>query len=572
MTLWLISCHYKERMIKQCSEVASNEVLNADLCIIGTGPAGLTLAHELQSQNLRVIMLESGGFEADEATQSLYDGPSGGSPDPYRMRRRQFGGTSNDWAPAVDHDSISVRYAKMHEIDFEPREGMRYFGWPFPRSHLDPYYHRAKSFLRCAPFEPSRWEYGDDDHPLEFQDREITTEVVQFGSRDVFLKECRDQLASSTRIDVYLNLNVVAIETNEDGNAAARARVATLDGKRLSVAAKIFVLATGGIENARLLLLSDGTDRHGLGNQHDVVGRFFIDHYSHFGGILYPTDRSIFERMALYDIRRVAGVSAQGVLVVAPELMRREGLLNTATFLVPKDRMHPQKRSAHAAKRLLIAKATKRPYDRPPDRPSATPELIRNMVLGYLAELPDRIHRKFIVRRPYPWTSGNLSGWSLHPYKQQDFAIIELQQLFEQAPHPDNRVMLSDELDRLGCRKVKVERRLNPIDIESLRRTNLILRDGFARSGLGRLVIDNDLTTPEYNSLWAGASHHMGTTRMHDDPRQGVVDSNCKVHGIANVYIAGSSVFPTGGYANPTLTIVAMTLRLADHLKAASGA
>jgi choline dehydrogenase-like flavoprotein len=562
----------KDGMIKYHSEVPSAEILKADLCIIGAGPAGMTLAHELESQNVRVIMLESGGLAADEATQSLCDGPASESAYPYRLRFRQFGGSSNGWGAVIEGESLGVRYAMMDEIDFERRDGIPYTGWPFLRSHLEPYYRRAQRFLRIAPFDVSRWENADNAHPLEFQGGGITTTVVQFGPRDVFLKECREKLASSTRIDVYLNLNAVAIESNENGSLATRVRVVSLDGKQLLVEAKTFILATGGIENARLLLLSDGIVKSGLGNQHDLVGRFFIDHYGHFGGILHPAERSVFERMALYDLRCVAGVSAMGILVLTPDLMREQQLLNTATYLVPRSRTYPHRRSANAARKLLVAKLTKRPwlYDRPPDRPRAATDLLRRMVLGYIADFPDRLHRKFFVGRPYPWTSINEGGWSRSAHKDQDFAVIEIQQLFEQVPDPENRVMLSDELDVLGCRKAKVERRLSPIDIESLRRTNLILRDAFARSGLGRFVVDNDLTTPEFTSVWHGASHHMGTTRMHDDPKQGVVDSNCKVHGVANLYIAGSSVFPTGGYANPTLTIVAMTLRLADHLKAVS--
>ena len=142
-------------------------------------------------------------------------------------------------------------------------------------------------------------------------------------------------------------------------------------------------------------------------------------------------------------------------------------------------------------------------------------------------------------------------------------------QLFEQGPDPENRVMLSEERDRLGCRKAMVQRRLSRQDVESVRRTHRIFRDELTRCGLGRFAIDDDFVTPEFTSVDHGASHHMGTTRMHDDPRQGVVDANCRVHGIGNLYVAGSSVFPTGGHANPTLTIVAMALRLADHLNLA---
>ncbi len=197
---------------------------------------------------------------------------------------------------------------------------------------------------------------------------------------------------------------------------------------------------------------------------------------------------------------------------------------------------------------------------------------LKRCALGYMVNVPHRIYRKFVARRPlhFYWAIG-VGGWSALPHKEREFGTFELAQLFEQSPDPDNRVMLSDERDQLGCPRAKVERRLTERDVASVKRSHEILRDEFARCGLGRVEIDHDFVTPEFTSVDHGASHHMGTTRMHDDPRQGVVDANCRVHGIANLYIAGSSVFPTGGHANPTLTIVAMSMRLADHLMASLG-
>ena len=463
---------------------------------------------------------------------------------------------------------LGARYAIMDDTDFEPKEKVPHTGWPFRKSHLEPYYERAQSFLGIAPYDLSRWEDRDEARRLDFGGNRITTSIVQFGPRDVFLKDCRERIASSNNVHAYLKLNVIEIESNEEGTRVLRVRVATLDGKHLGIAARSFVLAAGGIENARLLLLSHGTVKAGLGNQNDLVGRFFIDHYGLFGGMVFPADRSIFNRMALYDLRRVNGFAGMGIVVPTQETIRRESLLNTATYLVPKHPTYHHSRKSFHAWRLLKARILKRPVERKPDRPDGIAEHLRRIVVGTAAYFPHKLYRKLIVGRPFPETSIIWGSWSELPNKEREFGAIEIQQLLEQAPDPGNRVLLSDERDRLGCRKAKVDRRLNEIDWENIRRTNLILKQEFARSGIGRFVIDKDFVTPEFSSVSHGASHHMGTTRMHGDPKRGVVDATCRIHGMANLYVAGSSVFPTGGFANPTLTIVALTIRLADHLKA----
>jgi choline dehydrogenase-like flavoprotein len=556
-------------MFRQESDVANDEILRADLCIVGTGPAGLTLARELAGEKIQIAMIESGGLEVDEATRSLRDGPTGSPPQAYALRERRFGGTSTLWGALAVDGSVSVRYVKMEEIDFETREGMPHTGWPFRLRHLEPYYERAQRLLRIAPFEPAKWANGEDARPLPLEESGLIPGVVQFGPSEVFHKESRELLAASTQVVVYLNLNAICIETDQAGTAVTRIRLATLDGKRAWVEAKTFVLATGGIENARLLLLSNETVKTGLANQHDVVGRYFMDHFCQFAGILYPADRSLFDRLAFYDMRAPGSVSGMGIIRLSPELMRANNLIGVGTYLLPKQRTYGHQRVGSAYKAILGAKLRKQtwPPGALPDRKRGYAELVSGMAGNLMVSIPARLYRKLVVGRPYPWTSINDGGWSQLPHKSKDFGILEVQQLFEQAPHPDNRVMLCDEPDRLGCRKAVIDRRLRPFDIENVNRVNEILRDAFARTGVGRFVVDKGLTSPYLTSLWQGSAHHMGTTRMHDDPKQGVVDSDCKVHGMANLLVAGSSVFPSGGWANPTLTIVAMSMRLADHLK-----
>jgi hypothetical protein len=159
----------------------------------------------------------------------------------------------------------------------------------------------------------------------------------------------------------------------------------------------------------------------------------------------------------------------------------------------------------------------------------------------------------------------DLGGWSDLPHPEKTFGVFEVAHQTEQAPDPDNRVTLGTELDRLGCRKVKLHWRWTDTDLNSIKRAQEIFAEEIARSGLGTFKIARDKGSPVPITL--STHHHMGTTRMHVDPKQGVVDPNCQVHGVSNLFMAGSSVFPTGSFANPNLTIVAMSIRLADHVK-----
>ncbi len=136
----------------------------------------------------------------------------------------------------------------------------------------------------------------------------------------------------------------------------------------------------------------------------------------------------------------------------------------------------------------------------------------------------------------------------------------------EQAPNPNSRVQLGTDRDALGSRKIVLDWRVGELDRRTVRVALEAIGHAVGAAGLGRLY-SRPVAEPEFWPTVFGGHHHLGTTRMHRDPRSGVVDRDCRVHGLANLYVAGSSVFPTGGFANPTLTIVAMTLRLADHLR-----
>ena len=551
-------------MLIDARTIPTNSTIETEVCIVGAGPAGITLAREFVEQNFRVCLLESGSLEFDENTQSLCQGESVGDfLAPLKdQRRRQFGGTANAWKVKLGNSQLGVKYAPLDKIDFEKRDWLPYSGWPFDKSHLDPFYERAQSVCKIGPFAYEADAWKDAQTPqLPFTSDQVFTSMFQFGSGAVFTREYRDEINRSSNITTYLNANVVDIETDETARTVTRVRVACLQGNKFWVRVKLLILATGGIENARLLLLSDQVQKTGLGNQNDLIGRFFMGHPK-LSCMLVPFQREIFNATALYDRHQVNDVVVGGKLVLTEDVMRREKLLNISALLLPR----PEPYQVTAVRSLRTLRLLKRRAAMPKD----TLKHLGNIINGIDYILP-AVYRAVVKHQPLlPGTSG--SGWSSLPSKERIYSMFEVVHQTEQVPDPNNRVMLNAERDRLGLRKVRLHWKFSDTDICSIKRSQKIFAEEFARAGLGQLQVENEQELPQlsfgsFDGHHHAGHHHMGATRMHVDPKQGVVDENSKVHGVSNLFIAGSSVFPTGGYVNPTLTIVALAIRLADHVK-----
>jgi choline dehydrogenase-like flavoprotein len=455
--------------------------LEADLCVVGAGPAGITLARALAASDLRVAVLESGGgFTPDRNAQALCDGTTVGDPyaGPLLTRRRQAGGTVNDWNTPVGA-VMGAKYVPLDAADFSERPWLPRSGWPFDLAELEPYYVRAHEVCGLGPYTYRAEDWADAGRaPLSLRSELLTTGVYRFGVGGMFTDRYLREIARAADVVLYLHATAVELETDRAGERVTQARLRCLTGRELRLRARAFVLAAGGIENARLLLLSGGGDPHGLGNGHDLVGRCFMEHPRDRSYTLVPYERT---PMAFYVMHDTGRGPVMGRLALSEEAMRREHLLNMSITLFPP-------------------------------------------------------RRNYLVRR------------------RRVRLLINL----EQAPDPDNRVTLGAQRDALGLPKVQLEWRWREADQRNLERLRGVLGRELGR--LGRLV--SAPVPPDPN-----AHHHLGTTRMHRDPRQGVVGVHGRVHGLANLFVAGSSVFPTGGYANPTLTIVALALRLADHLR-----
>jgi choline dehydrogenase-like flavoprotein len=547
-------------MLIDAGTVNRGTLYETDVCVIGTGPAGLTLIKDLAAEPIRICAVESGGREFEQSAQALSEGTTI-SPDGYpshlltAARRRQFGGTANLWDDelnAGEGDEL-VRLVPLDAIDFEKRDWVPHSGWPFDKSHLDPFYERALQLGGAGPFayEVSDWKSHHSELPVPAT--RLRTRMSQFGSRTIFTRDLPNALASADNVFVYLNATLLELIVRE--NRVQRARIAVSPDHEFQISAKLFVLAAGGIENARLLLLSDSVQPRGLGNEHGLVGRFFMDHPTFRLGVLSPVDRNLFRSAGLYDHHVVNGVPVMGKFTFRQEVLRREQMLNICATLTPRGRSY-ESRAVNIVKRAAESQS------------KAAAKLLRAEFRSIATGWDE------VLLKGYEWLTSkqphyfeNKGGWSRLPNNQRRYRKFEISCLAEQSPNPENRVALGNGLDRLGQRKVQLHWGWSELDLQSIRRAQEILKEEVEECGLGQFETQLQLDCGQPPQV-ASPHHHLGTTRMHTDPREGVVDEDCRVHGISNLYLTGSSVFPTGGFANPTLTIIALALRLSYHLRA----
>jgi choline dehydrogenase-like flavoprotein len=493
-------------MFIDASTLAPDTVIESDVCVIGAGAAGITIALGLAKHGLDVVLVESGGLTRDPETQRLYEGRTVGAPYALEASRlRYLGGSTNHWGGLC---------RPLEEADFLPRPWIEHSGWPIRKSHLDPYYEKAFAILDI----PYRRRFEDVEQDTEGHPRllgprnEVFEPVLWSKSPPTRMGEkYRDEVARSSRIRCYLHANAVELVPEPSGRAVRQLRAKSLAGHAWTFSARRYVLCAGGIESARLLLLSDAVVPDGIGNGHGLVGRFFLEHPNQFVGrmvVASPPGRAAFQEEYVQERARDPRSGIWDLFF---------GFAARATV-----------RQTH---RLLGCSVNAFPADPNLDAgAAAVGELVTNPLGTAHADRPSRIYRLGVVA--------------------------------EQRPNPESRVLLTTERDALGQRKVAVDLRLTSLDVRSIDKSLRLFAIELARCGSGRAQLD----AFDPSSPMTLVGHHMGTTRMADDPRRGVTDADGRIHGVDNLYVAGSSLFPTAGFANPTVTIVALALRLVEHL------
>lgn len=507
--------------------------LSCDICVVGSGAAGLTIASELLNTPLKVVLVESGGWEHEPPTQALYDVDVSGLPHPGATegRFRICGGSTTKWGGQA---------LPLTPIDFERRDWVRHSGWPISFNDLIPYYSRASRFLFVDDlnFDTDLFEHLRT-RPPAFDPQRLCYHFSKWSPKPSIREHYLPTIGQSDDCKLLLHANVTDIVLEGALNRVRTINVRSLEGHSAKVSARNFVLCVGGIETARLLLANDRQHPNGIGNEHDLVGRFFQDHPSAMIGFLKAHNPA--RAQGLLNVFHKRGLKYSVRCTATPQWQREHRTLNASmgTTFVQNDSGLQDMKDVYAGIR----------------QKSFRGETLRKLLR--------------VARRPSPAIQ---PAWHflVHGRSFAPGAQILIGVTSEQEPNPDSRILLSDRSDALGIRRTNVRWQLTEMTRHTIQKFAGLLREQFQQAGIGEIQLEPWVRddSPEWPEHISDQFHHIGTARMHDSARQGVVDRNCQVYGVSNLYVGSSAVFPTSGHSNPTLTIIALCMRLADRLKA----
>ncbi|HUP74233.1 MAG TPA: GMC family oxidoreductase [Acidimicrobiales bacterium] len=557
-------------MIEDATQLPVSALLEGDVCIIGGGAAGITLALELIPSDLKVILLTGGAEKETSADRDLYRGhatPTDSHEPLEENRRRVFGGTTTAWGGrCVPYDAV----------DFAERPWLYESGWPIGIQTIAPYLDRANQLCEAGActYDARDLDGAPPEMITGFDDEILTsTRLERWSPPTKFSAKYRPALAAATNVSVLLNAHALELTTTDDGSAIAAIRAASAPGREFTVRCHRYVVACGGLENARLLLVSNAKNHAGVGNEHDNVGRYYMSHL--FGTHAYA-EIEIDSEHFRYDFER----DPEGVyyrrrfwLSEAAQAERRVG--NAIAYF-----SRPPSDGDHAIHQDPLFSATYlgRYYIRVFNRYGligACREIRRDkaslrrhwrtLIVGAPRFTPTAlrlIRARFLGDRRLPMVLAPKSSRRHYLYYQT-----------EHLPDRESRLVLHADRDAFAMPRLDARVRFGQRDIDTVLALHRAVGRRFVELGAGRLIYREEELEAEVRAGIASFNsnaHHLGTTRMSDDPRRGVVDANCKVHSVDNVYVAGSSVFATSSHANPTLLLVALAIRLAEHLRQAA--
>jgi choline dehydrogenase-like flavoprotein len=583
----------KAEAVVQTATFSAGETtaFEADLIIVGAGAAGAAIAREFAGAPFSVLILESGVDQETEAHAALNTVESIGAPtspaqiakrrafhaaqaafwrqeqQPFGVRCRVVGGSTAAWAG---------KSAAFDPIDFAERPWAAHTGWPFGRDEVGRYLDRAGEHLNLGPhlYGADFWRrYPGGEPAPHFPSDRLAPFFWQFArSRIDPLDVMRlgPELARLTAPNVRLltDATVTEVLTDDTATHVRGVKIASLNGRRGEVRSGCVVLAASGIENPRLLLASRAVRPEGLGNAHDLVGRFLMDHpgarIAHFG----PGDIAKVQRRFGFFGLTEGGRTHMYMhgLALSPALQEREGLLNAALYVMAEnapDDPWP------ALKRLL--KGQWRSFGADLWAVMKSPGLFFTgigMKILQSQRTPDPV-KALIVNAAIALNPNFVAQEFLSRGLPHKVIGLTIDAISEQAPHPDSRITLSETLDPLGVPRARIAWRLSPDAAQTLRRLALLIKEEFPKAGLPTPILEPWVESGRLeDAVIIDMAHTLGATRMADRPERGVVNPQGEVFGVAGLFVAGGSVFPTSGHANPTLMITALAVRLADHLKA----
>ena len=545
-------------MFVDAHQIDDGATLETDICVIGSGAAGLTIAHELAGTGLRVIVLAGGARRTRRRDQALYRGTV---IDPTqhswadRFRERRYGGTTSIWGG---------RCVPYDDIDFEARPYVPYSGWPFGRAVLEPYYARAAVYCEIgAPLFDAETALPDRPAPIlpGFNSPAVTaTGIERFSRPTDFGRLLERRLRAAESVRVILDAHCIGLVGAAGGAAIERVACASFRPARFSVRARFYVVAAGGLETTRLLLAARFAGETPVGIASPWLGCGYMGHLNGTVGVIrfHVPPRTI-----NYGYERSPeGVYCRRRFWITPPVQRELGLLNIMFRLHHPPINDPAHRDPVLSAMYLVKDLVLYEYSRKMREDRSLRHLIGHA--WNVAARPfalarfglDWVDRRMLRSRQLP---------SVALYSSIGRYAIEFHA--EQAPDPGSRLTLGSAADRFGMPELTIDWRAANLDVDSVRRAYGVLQRAFAANGVGALELDPTTISAAIARDGAVGGHHLGAARLADAPERGVVDPDCRLFGVPNGFVASGAVLPTSSQANPTFTIVALAIRLADHLK-----
>jgi choline dehydrogenase-like flavoprotein len=545
-------------------QLPHKHTLFADVCIIGGGAAGITIAHELKESGLSIIIVESGGERKDQQVQSLSAGEVSSEslhPPVHMYRERLLGGSSTIWGG---------RCVPFDEIDFETRDHIPFSGWPVSYHELQPFYERALWYCEAGDNDFSVGAVGSDHPFIEGYDEKVfEVGIERYSPPTNFGRRYGPALFHAPRLTVVLNATCVELIPAAQGDAIASARFATFASNEFEIKSTFYVIATGGLEVVRLLAASRRNSSAGVANSSGMLGRFYMCHIEGTFGALQLSPSS---RPVVWNFERTKdGVYARRKLRLKDTQQRNHRTLNMIFRLHHANPVDPRHQNSilslmYLSKRFILPEYRRKITTVELSELGKLPQgqaLLVSHLLNVARDTPSLM--KFIFK----WIYARHAAYHRIPYValHSPNGRYPLDFNSEQTPNPASQVSLTHDLDFFGVPQLHVEWRRSSDDIQSIAKTYRLLRSSLEAAQLGTVEFEDETLEERLSECGPVGGHHIGTARMSSNPKLGVVDEHCRAHDLENLYVASSAVFPTCGHANPTLTILALSVRIAQELQ-----
>jgi choline dehydrogenase-like flavoprotein len=538
-------------VIEYLTQESLHKGSNTDICIVGAGAAGISLCIALARKGHQVTLVDGGGFDESDANEDAYRGhASAPHPDTTEYRRQRLGGTTHLWGG---------RCVPFDKHDFEKRSHVPLSGWPIAKDQLVSYLESAQEICDAGVYDYSVASLTDSSPMFTALPKlapDLEECIERYSLPTDFANKYREELENSDNICVLLKARCTELHLDDASDTVTSISLSNGDDV-FELKASRFILCGGGVETTRLLLLAQRNNQNL--QKLEALGKYYACHYDLiFGELKFTHEKPKFNFQKTKD-----GIYARRKLQFSSDFQNRHGLLNT-TFRLHFPAYSDASHRSGVLSLIYLAKSIL-----PGEHQAILDHGKQHHTSSTAAHILNVFRDCFsIVRFSFDWLFKIKLAKRKLPYtlETNSRGTYPLELNSEQIPHPDNSISLNQDLDDFGMPRVTINWKMRDEDIRSGLTNFEKLKNTLASCDNCELLYDESQLQSAMQQALPIGGHHLGTTRMGESTDTSVVDKNCQVHGVGNLFVASSSIFTSSGHANPTLLIVAFALRLADHL------